>query len=143
MSGGVVAENWHLQTVDDQGATSPITLQVDQAGRSQVRIMAVTEGETLGPVTGGDMMNALVEVRRRLEERGLRLCCQAARINVWPSGQLRQFTDGRQGYVLTDTRRSNFEEPFEVVDLLEPAPASQVVFLDEQEQFIRAFYGAQ
>ncbi|GIF65555.1 hypothetical protein Ais01nite_35900 [Asanoa ishikariensis] len=52
-----------------------------------------------------------------------------------PSGQLRQFSGGREGYVLTG------EGPFDVVDLLDPAPAARVTSLADQHAFIRAFYG--
>ncbi|SDY65186.1 hypothetical protein SAMN05421684_0829 [Asanoa ishikariensis] len=55
--------------------------------------------------------------------------------DVLPSGQLRQFSGGREGYVLTG------EGPFDVVDLLDPAPAARVTSLADQHAFIRAFYG--
>lgn len=134
-------EQRHLQTIDQHGTTAPITLHIDADTAPETRITAVTAAETIGPVAGADLLESLIEIRRRLEARGLRLCCQAARINVWPSGQLRQFTNGRQGYVLTDSSRTSPEDPFEVVDLLAPAPVDQVTSLEEQYQFVRAFHG--
>ncbi|WP_432986245.1 hypothetical protein [Dactylosporangium sp. CA-233914] len=136
-------EQRHLRTVDQHGATAPITLHIDAGTAQQTRITAVTAAETIGPVAGADLLEPLIEIRRRLEARGLRLCCQAARVNVWASGQLRQFTSGRQGYVLTETRRPSPEEPFEVVDFLAPAPAGQVTSLEEQYRFVYAFHGLQ
>jgi hypothetical protein len=120
-----VIEERHLETVDQHGAATPITLQIDASSASAVRITAETATETIGRATGVDLFESLTDMRRQLETHGLRLCCQAARINVWPSGQPRQFTNGEQGYVLTDTRPTNPDEPFEVVNLLDPAPADQ------------------
>nr|GID81282.1 hypothetical protein Ade03nite_02060 [Actinoplanes derwentensis] len=83
----------------------------------------------------------MIEMGRRLEAGGLRLCCQTAWRNVWPSGQLRQFSNGRQGHVLTEARRSGVQAPFETVDLLDVASQGHVVCMDEQYRFVRAFHG--
>ena len=135
-----MVEQRQLSTVDQHRVVAPITLRVETDAARQVQMTAVAETETFGPIVGVDVMDALIEVRRQLEDRGLVLCCQGARRNVWASGQLRQFTDGERGYVLTEVRSTDPDDPFEIVDLLDAAPADQVVSLGEQHQFIRAFY---
>lgn len=132
-----MAEEVLLQTVDGSGGTAPITLYVETRF-TRVTITATSGIGTVGPVVGGDLLDALTELRRHLGDRGLLLCCQGARINVWPSGMLRQFSHGRSGYVL-GTRLE--DGSFEVVDLLAPAPPVQVVNVAEQQEFVRAFHG--
>jgi hypothetical protein len=51
---------------------------------------------------------------------------------------LRQFSHGRNGYVLGARPKDG---SFEIVDLLAPAPAVQVVNVAEQQEFVRAFHG--
>src|SRR5262245_18819088 len=111
-----------LHTVDADGRIAPIALQV--TGRPGATVLSARSlDRDHGAFTGGDLVDCLVDLRIRLEGHGLLLCCQGARVNVWPSGQLRQFADGRQGYVLT--RRAP-GQVHEIVDLLDPAPPSQV-----------------
>ncbi|GIH07183.1 hypothetical protein Rhe02_52500 [Rhizocola hellebori] len=132
-----MAEEVLLQTVDGSGATAPITLHVE-ATFSRVTISATNGVGTVGTVTGGDLLEALTELRRHLEDRHLLLCCQGARINVWPSGLLRQFSEGRCGYVLGARLEDG---SFEVVDLLAPAPPVQAANVAQQQEFVRAFHG--
>jgi hypothetical protein len=77
-------------------------------------------------------------IRRHLEAKGRLLCCQGARADVWPSGLLRQFTDGRCAYVL---ERDRGGRPLEEVDIFSPAPAQLVVTVAAQERAVRAFHG--
>lgn len=131
-----MAEQILLQTVDASGGTAPIMLCVETTF-TRVTITATTGIGTIGPVAGGDLLDALTELRQHLGDRDLLLCCQGARINVWPSGMLRQFSHGRSGYVL-GTRLE--DGSFEIVDLLAPAPSAQVVNVADQQEFVRAFH---
>jgi hypothetical protein len=79
-----LTEERHLQTIDRQGATAPITLRIDADAGSTVRITARTATDTIGSATGADLLESLTEVRRQLEAHGLRLCCQGARLTSSP-----------------------------------------------------------
>ncbi|MEV6348958.1 hypothetical protein [Actinoplanes sp. NPDC051851] len=129
-----MADVHHLETVDDRGATAPITLLVSSAGGASAgdtTTILVVRGEAAAEAFSGfDLLACLVALRRRLEERDLLLCCQGARRDVWPSGQLASFSDGRQGYLRGVPRESEGSPP--VVDLLDPAPPGLVVTVDEQ-----------
>src|SRR5690242_15135095 len=115
----------HLQTVDQDGQIETIVVRLDTAD-SPATMTGTTPTENIGPITAADVLDCLTDLRHALEARGKKLCCQGARINVWPSGQLRQFTNGASGYVLTKTSTRTPDDPFEVVDLLDPAPPDQV-----------------
>ena len=125
-----------LHTVDADGRIAPIALRVTgHPGATVVNVRSLERD--YGAFTGGDLVDCLVDLRLRLEGHGLLLCCQGARVNVWPSGQLRQFADGRQGYVLT--RRAP-GQVHEIVDLLDPAPPAQVVSVEDQRRFVYEFH---
>ncbi|MFG1606975.1 hypothetical protein [Actinoplanes sp. NPDC049265] len=125
-----------LHTVDGHGRIAAISLRV--AGKPGAATLSAWSPEhDFGAFAGPDLVDCLHDLRLRLEADGLLLCCQGARVNVWPSGQLRQFADGRQGYVLTRRAPGQIHE---VVDLLDPAPAEQVVTVEDQRRFVYEFH---
>jgi hypothetical protein len=125
-----------LHTVDGDGRIAPIALRV--AGNPGATVLHARSLERdYGTFTGADLVDCLGDLRLRLEADGLLLCCQGARVNVWPSGQLRQFADGRQGYVLTRRARGQVHE---IVDLLDPAPPAQAVSVEDQRMFVYEFH---
>ncbi|MFI6457011.1 hypothetical protein ACIBF6_36305 [Streptosporangium amethystogenes] len=83
-------------------------------------------------------MNCLIDLRCRLEAEGLNLCCQGARSEVWPSGRLRQFTNGRLGYVLAPTPPG---DAFEEVDLFAPAQPCEIGSIEQQREAVLRFHG--
>lgn len=125
-----------LHTVDADGRIAPISLRM-AGSPGATALHARSLERDYGAFTGEDVVACLSGLRLRLETDGLLLCCQGARVNVWPSGQLRQFADGRQGYVLT--RRAP-GQVHEIVDLLDPAPAAQVVSVEDQRRFVYEFH---
>lgn len=78
---------------------------------------------------GADLFNALLNLRRELEASDIFLCCNGARADVWPSGMSGQMGDGRSAYRHVSGRRPASSD---LVDILAPAPCSEVVTVDEQ-----------
>ncbi|MEO3852274.1 hypothetical protein ABGB09_32395 [Streptomyces sp. B8F3] len=80
---------------------------------------------------GDDLFEALRQARSSLEPRGIRLCCNGARIDTWPSGQARQH-GAQVVYVhrlwLPPTVR-------DLVPTLGAADASRIGTVAEQEEF--------
>lgn len=106
-------------------------------GTAGARVI-VTSGNRVWEAEGEDLLVCLVGIRRQLEVDGLKLCCQGARRDVWPSGQLRQFTNGRFGYVLAS---APVGEMLETVDLFAPADASEIGTVEEQREAVFRFHG--
>ncbi|WP_459960239.1 hypothetical protein [Nocardia sp. IFM 10818] len=129
-----MSEVVHLTAVDSAGALWPVVLRLGEP--SAARVELVGHG-TFGSVED-DYLSCLLAVREYLEERGWLLCCQGARPDVWPSGMVRQFDNGRRAYVLDRDRRG---AEFEVVDIFAPAPADMVVSVVEQGKAVFAFHG--
>lgn len=78
---------------------------------------------------GPDLFDALLDVRRALEEDGWRLAVQGARRDTWPSGMLRDQLDGATVYVLPDDVKAKPE----TVGTFDPASPDLVVTVAEQE----------
>jgi hypothetical protein len=92
---------------------------------------------------GPDLFEALTAARRSLEAEGVRVACNGARRDVFPSAMLRQAAAGRRAYVLTMPRTG--ERPV-TVDIFEAAPGSSALAtVDEQrawfDQWLQAGEG--
>ncbi|WP_327149976.1 hypothetical protein [Nocardia sp. NBC_01329] len=129
-----MSEVSQLTAIDSAGALWPVLLRPGEL--SVTRVELVSQG-VFGSVDD-DYLSRLLAVREYLEARGQLLCCQGARPDVWPSGMLRQFENGRRAYVLDHDRRGG---EFETVDIFAPAPAEVVVSVVEQGKAVFAFYG--
>lgn len=70
----------------------------------------------------------------------MQLACNGARLDVWPSGMLRQAGYGRRAYVLTmppSAARTS------TVDIFEPAPkSSALATVDEQREWFRRYWNS-
>lgn len=137
---GALRQNWteeiDLQTVDATGHIRHVTVYL--ADPSDARI-ALLDGHSRTEFTGTDYLDCLHQARRHLERDGRLLCCQGARSDVHPSGQLRQFTHGRQAYVHWPGPQSKSSE---AVDIFAPAPPGDVVNLDDQRAAIISSWNA-
>jgi hypothetical protein len=135
-SGSEWTEEIRLPTVDANGDTQEVTIRL--GAPSVARAALLDQGSTT-VVTGTDYLNCLAQLRAHLERQGRLLCCQGARPDVFPSGQLRQFGNGREAYVL---RPAGGRAAPEVVDIFAPASPGDVVTLDAQRTAVLAFWRA-
>jgi hypothetical protein len=107
-----------------------IPVQVVIVGTHPAVLEATWAGET-HRIEGRDFQVCLFDLRRRLEAEGRLLCCQGARRDVGPSGQLRQFSDGREMYLHPVGRRQVTHD--DIVDVFSPADCGLVTTVEEQE----------
>lgn len=87
---------------------------------------------------GGDVLECFLGLRQRLEERGILLCCMGARPDVWGSGMLQQFSDGRQAYYHRDDGPVGEND---VVDIFAPTDAADVVTVEQQRVAVFQRFG--
>src|SRR5438445_3727542 len=116
----------------------------DSSGRSFVvkaRISAQQGGyrlELAAPEVGtraadaSDAFECLCLLRKQLDREGIRLCCNGARLNVWPSGMARDMGGGLKAYVLQIGRRASIDD---LVDIFESAPIEDIATVEEQRRF--------
>jgi hypothetical protein len=117
---------------------------IDSSGRSFVvnaRVSTRKEGyrlELTAPELGvraadaSDVFECLCRLRTQLDREGIRLCCNGARLNVWPSGMARDMGGGLKAYVLQIGRRATIDD---LVDIFDSAPVEDVATVEEQRRF--------
>ncbi|MFB8004239.1 hypothetical protein [Nocardia sp. NPDC056000] len=124
----------NLTAVDSAGVLSPIVLRLGEPPLARVELV----GHGRFGAEDDDYLGCLLALREYLERQGQLLCCQGARPDVWPSGMLRQFENGRRAYVHDPERRG---EELEMVDIFAPAPPETVVSMLDQRKAVYAFNG--
>ncbi|WP_163504679.1 hypothetical protein [Fodinicola acaciae] len=80
-----------------------------------------------------DLFECLVVVRRQLELRGISLCCEGARSDVFPSGMARQMGGGRKAY----RHFAAGEQRPQLVDIFASTDCSKICRVDEQLESVR------
>ncbi|MEV4131859.1 hypothetical protein AB0J72_06795 [Dactylosporangium sp. NPDC049742] len=84
--------------------------------------------------TAENLFHALAALRLQVEPDGIRLCCNGARRDVYPSRMALSMAGGEIAYLLRRGRRPSIPASF--VSVLDPADCSDVVTVEEQ----RAWY---
>ena len=121
--------------VADQFAVGRLGVEADE----RVRLTLDLEGRDPLRAEGADVLDALTELRRQVEDAGGLLWVNGARRNVHASGMLREACGGRLAYVLPE--RPTKEQP-PTTDVLGAAgPDADVVSCAEQQQWFDAYRG--
>ena len=135
LQGAAVAETIRLVAINSAGTELELEIAAI-AGEDSVLTVCGFEPE---PQTfrGNNLFVCLMDLRLNLEAEGYLLCCNGARPDVFPSGTLQQTTHGRHAYVLSRGRELSDDD---IVDILGPAPRSQVVTVEAQREAVLSFF---
>jgi hypothetical protein len=87
--------------------------------------------------SGHDLLAALAQVRRVVEEAGARVLCNGSRVDAMASGMLSQSSGARMVYSLDGIPRG--ERP-PTAFIFGAAPRQKVGTLDQQEQYRRTYF---
>jgi hypothetical protein len=79
-----------------------------------------------------DVFECLSRLRSQLDGEGIRLCCNGARLDVWPSGMARDMGGGFRAYVLQMGRRGSIDD---LVDIFDSAMLEEIATVEEQRLF--------
>lgn len=99
---------------------APWSLRLDAQGLESIDAQA------------SDLFECLVSVRKKLQERGFKLLCNAARRDVYPSGMSRQMSGGACAYVL---RMGHPGKSKDIVNIFDPASKDVVASIEDQKEY--------
>jgi hypothetical protein len=130
---------WEEVTIPAIRGGLSVAVRVRFAAGDEACFVQVSSGEDVNARgEARDLFAALTLARRELEAMGVQLACNGARLDVWPSGMLRQAGYGRRAYVLTMPPTAARPS---TVDIFEPAPESSVLAtVDEQHEWFRRYW---
>lgn len=120
-----------ITAIDPTGRSFVVTAQISTGtGHYQLQLEAPEIGSRTAEA--GDVFECLSRLRTQLDKDGIRLCCNGARLNVWPSGMARDMGGGLKAYVLQIGRRASLAD---LVDIFDAAPVEAIATVDEQRRF--------
>jgi hypothetical protein len=88
---------------------------------------------------GEDLFEALLNLRRQLEPRGIQILLNGSARNVWPSPMARSMGGGRLAYKMTLGHQAR---TVDLVDIFEHDPAVEHVAIREQEAFLEQWFSS-
>ncbi len=118
----------------NQSARTLIVIRVLRLTKPEpyrIALILVGDQGQLWEGAGGDVFDALMNLRLELEPVGIRVCCNGARANAWSSGTQRDMGQGYEVYLLGLERSGRPAS----VQTLDPAPCEEVVTVAEQRAF--------
>jgi hypothetical protein len=89
-------------------------------------------GMSYRPFVAQDLFGALIELRKVLEEKGIRLLCAGARRDVFPSAMSRDMSGGRKAYI---TKMGCPGRREDLVDIFDYADTQLIGSVSEQKTF--------
>ena len=107
------------------------TLRLTKPEPYRIALILVGDQGQLWEGAGGDVFDALMNLRLELEPVGIRVCCNGARANAWSSGMQRDMGQGYEVYLLGLERSGRPAS----IQTLDPAPCEEVVTVAEQRAF--------
>ena len=126
---------YKLAVADGRGVREAIVTIATVGDRCRVEVQ-LPDGLRVA-ADDGDYFAALLAVRRTLERDAIRLLCQGARRDVWPSGMAISMSAGMKAYVLVLGQHA--ARPA-LIDTFAPASADEVGTIAEQEAHRDAWF---
>ncbi|MFF5228332.1 hypothetical protein [Dactylosporangium sp. NPDC000521] len=109
--------------------TQEWTLDRAETDEADVLALVAPDGREW-TATGVNLFHALTALRLQVESDGIRLCCNGARRDVYPSPMALDMARGEIAYLLRRGRRPSVPGSF--VATLDPADCADVVTVEEQ-----------
>lgn len=122
-----------ITATDSSGRSFPVTARVSTRKSSYHLELAAPEIGTRS-TDASDVFECMCQLRARLDREGIRLCCNGARPDVWPSGMARDMGGGLRAYVLELGRRASIDD---LVDIFDAAPIEDIASVEEQRLFAK------
>ncbi|HEV3462288.1 MAG TPA: hypothetical protein VG413_09610 [Candidatus Dormibacteraeota bacterium] len=127
-----------ITATDSSGRSFMVTARVS-TGTSSYRLELAAPEIGIRSADASDVFECMCQLRARFDREGIRLCCNGARLNVWPSGMARDMGGGLRAYVLEVGRRASIDD---LVDIFDSAPIEDIATVEEQRLFAEKWLAA-
>lgn len=126
-----------IKATNSRGELIELRVQIS-SGKSWLLQYCRLDG-TQHSFEASDAFKAMQNLREHLEQQGVQLLCAGARIDVYPSGMLRDMGGGMRAYVLRPGSRSTAPDS---VDIFDDADPSLVGTVQQQREHFEAWLGS-
>lgn len=115
------------------GKTRECTVSFSDADGRVLRLQS--DGEPEICVRGESLFRCLLQVRRRLEQRGWLMLCGGARLDVMETGLINQMSDGLRVWILGPVGDAKQWRPHMSIGILDPSSREAVGTAEEQRRY--------
>jgi len=126
-----------IQAVGSDGSDMQYLLSISEEPPWRITISSDDEDDLV--FEADDLFNALVDLREKLDRSGIKLLCNGARKDVYPSGMSRSMGGGRKAYVI---RKGHPARMASLLDIFDPADIDSVVSVCEQQAFHEEWFAS-
>jgi hypothetical protein len=117
-----------LNTLEVTGVNAPLDVQPSETAPWTLKVSG--SGFCSSEFVGDDLFDALISLRRVLDQQGRKLLCAGARKDVSPSGMSRNMGNARKAYVTKIGAPAT-----QTVDIFDPAEPDEVGTVNEQRLY--------
>lgn len=111
-----------LPVLRDDGSSTTLALQASNAMKGKIKVTwALKDLHIGGEDESSDYFDCLLKIRETLDRNGLKILCNGARYDVYPSRMSRQMSMGIKAYVLVKGRQASEKDLIGIFDEAEPA----------------------
>lgn len=119
-----------INTLTSDGHINEIVIRFDCVLCNEIEVNLGKE--RVKTFKGKDLFHCFQLINVFFYKKNIKILCNAARINVYPSGMSRSMSMGRKAYLLTFGKRV---VPDDLVDILEFCESDFIATVKEQEEF--------
>lgn len=109
--------------------TWSLNLETRKDQRPYLRLTCVAPDGRSWSGEAEDVFQCLMEVRRKVESVGARICCNGARLDAWSSGMQRDIAMGHWCYLVAGVPKGQHPPS---VKTLDPTDPDEAVLVEEQ-----------
>ncbi len=125
-----MSEQKIIKVLLEDGSTRDCQLEIFPTPTSKLVLHDL--GSETQEFEGTDLFEALLQLRANLEQRGIRVLCNGARVDIYPSGMSRSMSAGRKAYLVRMGMRAELND---LVDIFDYADASLMGTVAQQADF--------
>lgn len=122
-----------LSVIKPDGSVTTLSLETSEVVKGKIKVAwALKDLPIKGEDEASDYFNCLLKVRETLEKYNLKIVCNGARYDVYPSRMSRQMGKGIKAYVLTKGLQASEKD---LVDIFEEENPAKTGTIEQQKNY--------